>query len=141
MKVVLDTNVVVSAFLSPGGAPAHILKLLEQEAFELIISEEILQEYAVALSYDRVQKLHKLTDQQILRVLEDLRTVATFVKPTVSLTVVASDPDDNKLFECALAGGAQCIVSGDTKVQAVKHYQGIEVVSPALFLALLEQPE
>ena len=139
MKVVIDTNVVVSSFLSPGGAPARILKLLEQEAFELVISEEILQEYAVALQYDRVQKLHKLTDQQIIRVIEDLRAAATFVKPTVSLTVVASDPDDNKLFACAVAGSAQFIVSGDTKVQAVKHYQGVVVLSPTLFLTMLEQ--
>lgn len=124
MKVVIDTNVFVSAFLSPGGVPARILRLFEQEAFELLISEEILHEYAVALRYERVKKVHKLTDEQIIRVLEDLRASATFVKPTISVTVVVSDPDDNKFFECALAGGAQFIVSGDTKVQAVKHYQG-----------------
>ena len=141
MKVVIDTNVLVSAFLSPRGVPARIFKRLEQEAFELLLSEQILHEYAVALRYERVKKVHKLTDEQIVRLLEDLRTSATIIKPTRSLTVVAADPDDNKLFECALAGGAQFIVSGDAKVQAVKHYQGIEVLSPTLFLALIEQPE
>ena len=139
MKVVIDTNVLVSAFLSPRGVPARIFKLLEQEAFELLLSEKILHEYAVALRYERVKKVHKLSDEQIVRLLEDLRTSATIIKPTRSLTVVAVDPDDNKLFECALAGGAQFIVSGDAKVQAVKHYQGIEVFSPALFLVMLEQ--
>ncbi len=141
MKIVLDTNVLVSAFLSPHGVPARILKYLKQEAFELLISEEILHEYAVALQYDRVKKMHKLTDEQIIRVLEDLKSTATFVKPTISLTVVASDPDDNKFFECALEGGAQFIVSGDMSVQAVKHYQEIQVFSPTLFLSMLEQLE
>jgi uncharacterized protein len=141
MRVVIDTNVFVSAFLSPLGVPARIFKLLEQEAFGLLISEEIFREYEAALQYDRVRKRHKLTSEQIIKALEDLQAAAIFIKPTVSLTVVISDTDDNKFFECALEGSADIIVSGDAKVQAVKHYQGIQVLSPTLFLAMLEQPE
>jgi putative PIN family toxin of toxin-antitoxin system len=139
MKVVLDTNVLVSAFLSPYGVPARILKYLEQEAFELLLSEEILEEYKDAFRYDEVKKAHKLTNEQITRVLDDLRVSAKVMKPTVSVSVVASDPDDNKLFACALAGGADFIISGDTTVQAVKHYREIQVLSPKLFLVVLEQ--
>jgi putative PIN family toxin of toxin-antitoxin system len=141
MRVVLDTNVVVSAFLSSSGVAARILKHLEQEAFELLLCEDILHEYVVALGYERVKKQHKLSDEQIVRVLEELRASAAFVKPAVQLTVVAADPDDDKFFECALEGGAHFIVSGDTTVQAVKQYQGIQVLSPTLFLAMLAQPE
>jgi putative PIN family toxin of toxin-antitoxin system len=139
MKVVLDTHVLVSAFLSPSGVPARILKYFEQEAFELLLSEEILMEYKAALRYDQVKKAHKLADVQIAGVLEDLRAPSKLIRPTVSVSVVASDPDDNMLFACALAGGAQFVISGDTHVLAVKHYQEIQVLSPKLFLIVLEQ--
>lgn len=139
MKVVVDTNVLISAFLSPDGVSARIFKQLEQEAFELLVSEPILAEYEKVLRYDRVRQRHKLSDEQIKRAVEDLRTSATLVEPTVALTVVEGDPDDDKFFECALDGGAQLIVSGDLRVQAVKEHRGIRVFSPALFLALLQQ--
>lgn len=138
MRVVVDTNVFVSAFLSPRGAPAQIFQRLEQDAFELVISEAILDEYKAALQYDRTKKVHKLTDEQIARVIEDLRSLAILVAALVTPIVVASDPYDDKLFACALAGGAEIIVSGDLKVQAVKRYQDIQVLAPAIFLALLD---
>jgi putative PIN family toxin of toxin-antitoxin system len=141
MRVVIDTNVLVSALLSPRNTPGRILRLFEQQAFELLISEEIFQEYAVALHYDRLRKRHKLTNEQLIQLLQDLRSSAIFVKPSIRLNIVASDPDDNKFFECALEGSAHFIVSGDSAVQAVKQYQGIQVLSPPVFLALFEQLE
>jgi putative PIN family toxin of toxin-antitoxin system len=139
MKVVLDTNVVVSAFLSPRGAPAQVLRYFQQEAFELLVSPPILQEYAAALRYDRVRKAHKLTDAQIESALEDLKAVAILVMPAVIPAVVAADTDDDKFFACAVAGRADIIVSGDAHVQAVKQHQGIPVLAPAAFVALLAQ--
>ena len=139
MRVVLDTNVLVSAFLSSRGAPAQILQFLEQEAFDLLISPEIVQEYAAALGYERVKKVHKLSDAQVQSVLEDLKAVATLVQPVFTPAVVTEDADDDKFFACAIEGGADIIVSGDARVQAVKEYQGIQVLSPAVFVALLTQ--
>lgn len=54
---------------SPRGVPAYILKYLEQEAFELSLSEEILEQYKAALRYEQVKKAHKLSNEQITRVL------------------------------------------------------------------------
>jgi len=138
MKVVIDTNVFVSAFLSKKGTEARILQLFEQEVFEWVVSQEILAEYEKALTYTRVREIHKLTDQQITQTIEDVRTFATLVEVTVSFAIV-SDPDDNKFFECAFEGGAEFVISGDAKVLAVKEYQGIKAFSPALLLSLLEQ--
>lgn len=136
MRVVLDTNIFVSAFLSPKGGPARILKLFQLEAFDLLISEEILVEYQKALNYERVKQIHKLTDVQISRIIEDLRIFGTIVNVTSSLLVVAGDPDDNKFFECAIDGEADYIVSGDALVLAVKIHSGIRVFSSQLFLSL-----
>lgn len=138
MRVVIDKNVLISAFLSRQGTSARILVLFETGIFEVVVSQPILDEYQAALGYERVRQRHGMTDEEIKQRIADLRTAALFVTPTVSVAVV-SDPDDNMLFAAAIAGQADVVVSGDTAVQAVKEYQGIRVLPPALFLALLEQ--
>ncbi|CAN5912257.1 putative toxin-antitoxin system toxin component, PIN family [soil metagenome] len=138
MRIVLDTNVLVSSFISTRSASARILQLFEAEAFELVVSQPLLDEYQAALGYDKVQKLHGMSDAEIEQRVADLRATAIFVTPTVVVQVV-SDPDDDMLFAAALEGQAEVIVSGDAAVQAVKDHQGIHVLAPALFLAFLEQ--
>ena len=75
----------------------------------------------------------------IAAVIDDLAATAVLVDLGERLDVIPQDRDDNKLFECAVAGDAAYIVSGDAKVQAVGVFRGIAVVSPALFLQILNQ--
>jgi hypothetical protein len=140
IRAVIDTNVFVSAFLSSKSSPAQLLRLLEQEQFEVVTSLELLAELERALRYDKVRRLHKLTDEQIGQSVSDLQSIAIVVQPVPIPAVVLTDPDDNKLFSCALAGNAHYIVSGDAGVQAVGEYQGIRVLSPVLFVSLLSDP-
>lgn len=139
MRVVIDTNVLMSAFISLKSAPAQILAHFEMGSFQWIISEEILHEYHNALHYPRVMQRHKLSSAQVVQFLDDLRGVAMLVKPTLSLWGVATDPNDEKFFECALPASAHFLVSSDQAVQAVKQFHDIQIVSPALFVALLNQ--
>ena len=141
MRIVLDTNVVISAFLSPAGHPGQIFQAWRQQQFELVLSQELLAEYAEALAYDRVNKYLRFTPAQLEEVVHNLKNSSVFIEDIyVGITIVA-DPDDNMLFSTALSGQAQFVISGDGKVQAVKEYQGIRVFSPAVFLALLKQEE
>ncbi len=139
MRVVIDTNVIVSAFLSPTGAPAQLLTLLEQEAFVLLVSEPILAEYLKALGYRKVRSRHGMDSAALAEVIDNLRAASVLVDPTESLHVVPQDADDDKFFECAVGGGGAYIVSGDANVLAVDVFRGIRVLSPALFLELLLQ--
>ena len=82
MKIVLDTNVVVSSFLSTRGAPAQVLEALHQEAFELVVSEAILDEYQQALGYDKVRNLHGKSSKEIAEVINALRGIASIVEPS-----------------------------------------------------------
>lgn len=113
MKVVLDTNVIVSAFLSPTSPAARILEAYQQGIFELVLSSELLQEYEDALSYEKVRRDHQLDRSQIVKTVQDLAATASAIDPTTPVLVISQDPDDNKLFACALAGHASYIVSGD----------------------------
>lgn len=137
MKTVLDTNVIVSSTVVPAGNAAEILKRLEEGLFELLISEEILAECRRALGYPRVCKRHRYTDEQIEQVLASIRQIATVVTPTVVLNVVAADPDDNRIFECAVAGGADYIVSGDAHLLDLQEFEGIPILPPAAFLLVV----
>lgn len=137
MKVVIDTNVVVSHAVSTKGAPARILESWVDGAFELIISEDLLAEYRRALHYPHVLKRHRYTSDQIDAFLEDIQASAITVTISHTLNAVAEDPDDNKVIECAIAGEADYIVSGDAHLLSLAEYKGIPILSPAAFLMVL----
>lgn len=139
MRVVLDTNIIVSRFLSVHGNPALILALWEKGVFELIVTEAILAEYARVLAYPAVQSRHRLTTDEIGQAIANFRSFAVLVEPTETLDVVTDDPSDNRFLEAAVAGGCEYIVSGDPHLLTIGEYRGIAILNPAAFVALLEQ--
>jgi hypothetical protein len=139
MKVVVDTNVLVSRVIVPAGVPAQILKKWEEGAFELLVSEPILSECLRVLSYKRIRARHQLSDDQIAATISGLREFATVVNVVEKLEVIKEDPDDNKIIECAIAGDAEYVVSGDVHLLSVEQYQGIPILSPRVFLTMLTQ--
>lgn len=137
MRVVVDTNLVVSATLSATGAAAEIMRRWRQETFELLISEPILAEYERTLGYDKLRTRHRLTDKEIHELVIQFERFATLVAPTQVLAIIEADPDDNKFIECAVAGTANVIVTRDEHLLALRTYNGIQILSPAAFLAFL----
>lgn len=139
MRIVFDTNVIVSFFLSPSGTPAQLLDLWEHhtELFEVVVSETILIEYARALSYPHVTAHHKKSPEQIDAFINLFRKLATIVEPTETVTVIKDDPDDNKFLSCALSGHAEYIISGDRDLLRIGEYKGIHILTPKNFLTLL----
>lgn len=136
MRVVLDTNVLVSRFLSPSGPPAQVFDLWEKQTFQLVVSDPILQEYRRVLLYKDIAERHGLSDEEVGELIEAMKYLALVVNPKITITAIARDPSDNKFLECALAGEAEFIVSGDPHLLDLGRYEGIEIVSPAAFLAL-----
>ena len=138
MRVVLDTNVVVSAFLSPTGTPAQILARWENQEFDLIISEPLLREYQRALNYERVATRHRMTPGEVEEVIEGFRQFALLVEPTTALDL-PEDPDDAKVLECAAQGSAEYVVSGDAHLLRLREHLGIAILPPAAFLSVLAE--
>jgi putative PIN family toxin of toxin-antitoxin system len=137
MIVVLDTNVIVSAMLSLKGSPAEIIRRWEAEEFEVVTSPALISEFERVTTYSRVRKYLKLSEEEIDALQKRLRVVATLVKPQFTLEVVRKDPADNRVLECAVAGGASYIVSGNTHLLELGEYQQIIITKPAAFLAVL----
>lgn len=137
MRVVLDTNVVVSSTLSRNSAPAQLLDRLQQRQFELVASPALLSEYERVLRYPHIQALNGFDESLIAAQMKTLRKLAILVNPDMSIDVVIDDPDDNRILECAVAGAVQLIVSGDRHLRRLGSFDGIPILVPAAFLAVL----
>ncbi|MBI2361724.1 MAG: putative toxin-antitoxin system toxin component, PIN family [Deltaproteobacteria bacterium] len=130
MRVVLDTNVLVSALLFMGTA-SEIVPLWQKGAITVLLSRDILEEYLRVLSYPKFQ----LSEAEIKALMEEeLLPFVTAVKPKRRLSVVKRDPSDNKFLECALAGRARVIISGDEDLLSIGHYRRVHIQTPAQFL-------
>ncbi|MBI1299608.1 putative toxin-antitoxin system toxin component, PIN family [bacterium] len=138
MKVVLDTNLLISAFITPNGEPAQVVKLLHAEAFYLLLSEDVFTELERAIQYLKLRKLYRYTDEQIEEFLEGIRRVALWVEGTERLVVVQTDESDNRFIELAVAGNARYLMTGDKRhLLKMRRYRPIDIVSPTEFLTLV----
>ncbi len=138
MKVVLDANVFVSALINSQGTPSQIINLWRAEVFELLVSEPILVEIGRVLRYPKIVQLHKLTEQKLQEFFALLREESILITPTQNLQI-SIDEEDNHYIECAIAGMADYLVTGDKQhLLPIGEYQGIRIVSPATFLTLLK---
>ncbi len=128
MKVVFDTNILVSALVFPGGRGEAALERIVSECDTLVISQPILDELLGILS------------RKFSRDAENLAHVAVFVselgvqvKPLQRLRIVADEPD-NRILECAVAGCAEIIVTGDKALLDLCEYNGVKIISLRAYL-------
>ena len=138
-KAVLDTSILVSAFLKHEGVNAKVL-LGGKDQFELFLSEDILAETKlVLLTYERIRKKYHYTDDEVLEYLETLRAVAKQVLEKLpKIRVIEKDPKDDPVLACALKVRVDYIVSKDNHLRDLKEYRGIRIVSSQEFLELLK---
>ena len=131
IRVVIDTNVVVSANLSDEGLPAAILDLAANRKIRMCVSEAVVAEYKEVLNRPRL----KLTPQRIARSLAVIRKTSLFVRPVRTITLIKDDPD-NRLLECAQAAGAGYLVTGNTR-HFPRTFESTVIVTPKQFIDLL----
>jgi uncharacterized protein len=139
MRVVLDANVYVSALINAAGSPGRILAHWENGAFNVLISPAIVAEVGRVLRYPRIARCHGRSEDEIGRFLELLSVEAVLIETTGTFDVVAEDASDNRYLECAVAGSAQYIVSGDRHLLDIGEYVAVTILPPAAFVALLER--
>jgi uncharacterized protein len=140
IRAVLDTNVWVSAILTPGNPPAKILEFALTGKMRLIISTGIIREIVQVLRYPKVEKplkKHRITSQEVNNVILKLLQAAIITPGEILHEGVSDDPADDMIIACALEGRADFIISGDHHLTDLKNYQGIKIVAPSTFLALI----
>jgi len=139
LKIVLDTNVFVSALINPRGKPAQILNYVFESKVRLFTSPSIIEELERVLSYPKLVKRHGLEKQELKKFVSDLLSILSLVEGKKAIEVIAEDPADNNYLSCALDAKADFIVSGDIHLLNLREYEGIQIITPAQFLEMLEK--
>ena len=121
MKVVPDSNILISALIW-GGMPARLVESAILGEVELCVSQPIIDETI------RVLRRKGLDESALSEALDYIISSATVVTPFEILDVVKDDPDDNRIIECAIAAGADAIVTGDKHLLRLGQYGGIRIV-------------
>jgi putative PIN family toxin of toxin-antitoxin system len=133
LRVVLDTNVLISAILF-GGKPRQILEKAIRGEIRLCLSEPILQELSGVLRRAKFD----YSPEMIQFILTELTGIADFLNPPETINVVLEDPEDNRILECAVEAKANYIITGDFHLPKLSRYLNIEVLNMAAFLERLE---
>jgi putative PIN family toxin of toxin-antitoxin system len=128
MRVILDTNVILSAIFF-GGVPGRILNAYRDGILTIVLSPEILDEYRAT-----AERLAKKFDVGCEEILDWIAMHSEMVAALELIEPVCADPDDDKFIACALASGAKIICSGDKHLLDVDGYRGIEVLRPRAFV-------
>jgi putative PIN family toxin of toxin-antitoxin system len=136
LKIVLDTNVWVSALIW-GGKPATIIEAAEQRSINIFVSEPVIEEISQVLSYPKIEKIYRpqLTRHHLM---EQVLKNANFVEVTTNLNVIKEHPADDKIIECAASAKADYIVSGDKHLLNVGSYKKVQIISVNEFMKLIE---
>lgn len=129
LRAVLDTNVLISALF--GGPPELVYRAALRGQFRPITSPALLAELARAL-----REKFRLPERDITAYVKQIARRSTVVRPAVKLSVVDDEPD-NRVLECAAAGRADLIVSGDRHLLGLEAYSGIPIVRPIDFVRTL----
>jgi putative PIN family toxin of toxin-antitoxin system len=123
MQVVADTNIFISALMF-GGLPGQFLDLALRRRITLVTSKALLDELD-----EKLRGKFAVSEHDALSIRAKLEANASVVDPDFVLNAVPGDPDDNRVLECAVAGKADLIVSGDKHLLRVGEYEGIAIVT------------
>ena len=130
LRVVMDTNVLVSALLF-GGTPGKLIPLWQEGRIKPYTSQEILDEMLRVLAYPRFN----LSEQEIDYLLyQEILPFFYSVQEQPGPVIVKEDPSDDHSIRCAMVAQARIIISGDQHLLSLKNYEHINIVSPADFL-------
>jgi putative PIN family toxin of toxin-antitoxin system len=135
-RIILDTNIIVSAALQPSGLPARLLGLVAYRFVELCVSEEVLTEYREVLARP---KFAGLDPQRVALLLELIGKEATLVRPT-NVLKISKDDTDNRFYECAEEAEAEYLVTGNLK-HFPRDHKTTKIVNARQMLELLTKRE
>lgn len=134
MKIVLDTNIFISAFLWQKIAKG-IFIFAQNKNIQICVNQELLEEFQTVLEYDKfntcLEKVRK-TPREIID--EFLEIVKIYPSLKFQKTIIEEYPSDDKVLACALICGADFIISGDKHLLKLKIFENISILSPRQFL-------
>ncbi len=140
MRVVVDSNVFVSALVAPRGTAGILVrKLVEDERTVFLISPETMGELRRVLTYSKIVKLLKFSPEDVNRFLSSIEMLSEEVDETLSVSgLECRDPDDIKFLAVAMEGRADFLITGDEDLLVLGKIEEIPVVTPSQYLSQFE---
>ena len=130
IRVVIDTNVVISALLF-GGIPGKLITLWKKALITPVVSRDIIDEYIKVLAYPKFnlsrEEINYLLYQEIIPFFE---VISVKQRPVI----IKEDPSDDKFIRCTQSGNAIVIISGDHHLLSLSSFKEIKILSPSQFL-------
>ena len=135
LRVVLDTNLLVSYLLTQGKTMSRIIDFWENGNIDVLVSPTIIEELVEVLQRPRL-KQHMVSDPQDL--IDLLLSTATQTSGDLTLQGASRDPKDDKFLACAVEGGASYLVSGDKDLLSLGTFRDVSIIRPIDFVSLIE---
>ena len=136
-KAVLDTNILVSAFITSRGTPAKLLHAWRAEHFDLVTSPPILIELQEALRRPKIHIRYHLSREDIHNFLTLLASATVLVPGTTAVSAPIQDPDDLMVLATAIESQASYLVTGDKELLHLKRFQSVHIITPSAFLRII----
>jgi putative PIN family toxin of toxin-antitoxin system len=134
-SAIVDTSVLVSAFLFPDSTPGRVVALADQGVYALHFSLIILEELKCSLRNPRLRKAYPYDDTQIDAWCAELHEIGSLIlRPLPDIDAVCRDPDDDHVLAAALAVKADTIVTGDKDLLVLGEYRDIRILTARDFL-------
>jgi len=134
VRLVIDTNVLISALLSGTSLPAHLIVLWREGRFDLLTSVAQLEELMRVTRYPKIRE--RLSPALAGRLINELRDLATVVQNLPAITV-SPDPDDNLLLAAAQAGSSDFLITGDKRdLLSLRTFEGTKIMTVRAFLTM-----
>ena len=131
--IVIDTNIIISAAISPNGASAQALRIAI-ENYTICVSQETFAELVEVIQRGKFDKFFESPEQTRQEFLSIFHTLCTFFEPTEK-TTECSDPKDNKFLDVAIVANADVLLSGDKKdLLSMNPYRGIRIITAREFI-------
>jgi uncharacterized protein len=143
LSAVLDSTVLISAFLAQHGVSNELLRQARAGAFSLFLSEEMLNE-ALGVLLDeerRHRQRYHYSNEAAIHFIDGLRDVAHLVTDLPQVTVVIRDPNDDMVIATAVRAQAAYIVTRDKDLLSLQHHEGITMMTPETFIAIVRERE
>ncbi len=135
LKVVLDTNILVSSLIR-NGKPRSIWNFILTGKLQLISSKQILDEFIEVISREKFRKY--ITENEVKIFLETVKDIGNFVRVKHNFKIIREDPDDDKILNAAYDGKVDYIVSGDPHLLKLEEFRGIKIITPSQMLGILK---
>jgi len=134
VKVVLDTNIIISGIISSKSYLRKILNLWHNKKISLVLTKGIIKEILQVLKRPKIKGKYQLSDKKIYKIKKSLTKDSIIVSPKKQIRIVIEYPDDDKFISCAIASKAKYIISGDKHLLDLKKYKNIKIVNAKDFL-------